>query len=85
VIAPAFKFGQQIGVFIGTSWAAELDATEVVGGTMLADVLITGAIKSVIVSRQFGEESEYDALFVLAEDDDSGHWLTLSRERTVVA
>ena len=85
VIASAFKLDQQIGVFVGASRAAELDATEVVGGTVLADVLVCGAIGAVIVGGDFRKESEHDPVPIRSEDDDCVHLLALSREQTGVA
>jgi len=72
VIAPFFEFDQQVGIFIRFGRTALGDAAVVIGGTVLTNVLVGGAVDAVIVGGDFREEGEHNTLFVPAEDDDGG-------------
>jgi hypothetical protein len=71
LIATPLKFS----VFVGCGWITVGNAAVVVSGTMLADVLITGAKATDVVGGVFGEQSK--AVLVPAKDDDGFHRSTL--------
>ena len=58
VVAASFQFMEQVAVFVRGSGVAVGDTAVIVGGTMLADVLVGVAIVAVVVGGQFGEEGE---------------------------
>jgi hypothetical protein len=72
VIASLFKLNEQVAILVRSGSPATGNAAVVIGGTMLADVFVCGAVGAAVVGRQFREEGEDDALFVPAEDDDGG-------------
>jgi hypothetical protein len=73
VVAPTFKFDEQVGILVGLGRAAVEHAQVVISRTMLADVLVAGAVGAVIVGRQFGKESKHDPFPIHSEDDDCVH------------
>ena len=71
-VSPPFQFLEQVGILGGHSRVALGDAAVIVGGTVLAQVLVRRAIATEFVAGQFGEEGEalLPAGPVLSEDDD---------------
>jgi hypothetical protein len=85
LLSPLPEFGEKIGVFSRACRSALGNAQVIIGCTVLADVLIAGAVPAVVVGGQFGEEGEYYALSIHAEDYDSGfHRRLLSTGKTSV-
>ena len=68
-VSPLFKFPLEISEFVRLCRIAVEHAPVIIGGTMLADMLVTSAVETLLISGEFGEKGEYDALKVDAEDD----------------
>ena len=69
VVATLLKLVEEGGILMGRGRAAIGNAELVISRTVLADMLIGGAVAQ-IVGRQFGKESEDNALTAHSKDND---------------